>query len=134
VGRPVNRLIYPVPEQAGKGIHISLSLDGGMKLGPNVKYVDQIDYAVDESDKVNFYRAAHRYLPLIELDDLSPDFAGIRPKLQGPGEDFRDFVITDESARGLPGLIDLIGIESPGLTSSPAIGRYVAAMVDKYFK
>lgn len=129
IGHPVSRLIYPVPEQAGKGIHISLSLDGGMKLGPSVKYVANIDYAVDESDKINFYKAAHKYLPLIQFDDLSPDFAGVRPKLQGPGDDFRDFVITDESERGLPGLIDLIGIESPGLTSSPAIARYVAGIV-----
>ncbi|MDD5288273.1 MAG: NAD(P)/FAD-dependent oxidoreductase [Dehalococcoidales bacterium] len=128
VGRLVNRLVYPVPEQAGIGVHITLSLDGGMRLGPNVKYVDTIDYTVDETSKADFYRAAHRYLPAIEPDDLAPDFAGVRPKLQGRGESFRDFVIRDEADKGLPGLINLIGIESPGLTSSPAIARYVAGI------
>jgi len=129
VGRLVNRLVYPVPEQAGKGIHITLNLDGQMKLGPNVKYLDTIDYSVDENDKIKFYEAAHRYLPQIQIDDLTPDFSGIRPKLQGPGEDFRDFVIQDESVNGLPGLINLMGIESPGLTSSPAIAGYVAKLL-----
>ena len=127
-GRLVSRLVYPVPEQAGKGIHITLNLDGHMKLGPNVKWVDAIDYSVDEGDKALFYQAAHRYLTAIRLEDLSPDFAGVRPKLQGPGDDFRDFVIRDEADKGLPGFIDLIGIESPGLTSSAAIARYVRAM------
>ena len=72
--------------------------------------------------------AAHRYLPSIEPDDLSPDFAGIRPKLQGLGEGFRDYAIRDETDKGLPGLINLIGIESPGLTASPAIAEYVAGL------
>lgn len=129
VGHLVDRLIYPVPEQAGKGIHISVNLEGHMKLGPNVKYIDVIDYNVDEADKVNFYKAAHKYLPAIEMEHLSPDFAGVRPKLQAPGEGFRDFVIRDETDRGLPGFINLIGIESPGLTSSPAIAEYVARLV-----
>jgi L-2-hydroxyglutarate oxidase LhgO len=128
VGHVVERLIYPVPEQAGTGIHISLNLEGQIKLGPSARYVDAIDYSVDETSKTDFYRAAHRYLPAIQLDDLSPDFAGIRPKLQGPGAGFRDFVIKEESDRGLPGLINLIGIESPGLTASPAIARYLAGM------
>ncbi len=129
VGHMVDRLVYPVPEQAGKGIHISVNLEGKMKLGPNVKWVNSIDYAVDGSDGRLFYEAAHRYLPVIRLEWLSPDFAGVRPKLQAPGEDFRDYVITHEAGRGLPGLINLVGIESPGLTSSPAIARYVAEMV-----
>ena len=114
VGRLVNRLVYPVPEQAGVGVHITLSLDGSMRLGPSVKYVDTIDYSVDESDKSDFYKAAHRYLPIIEMDDLSPDFAGIRPKLQGSGDQFRDFIVTNESDKGLPGMINLIGIDHPG--------------------
>ncbi len=121
----VSRLIYPVPEQAGTGIHISLNLDRDIKLGPSAKYIEAIDYSVDESNKNDFYRAASKYLPGIQLEDLDPDFAGIRPKLQGPGDSFRDFVIHDESDRGLPGLINLIGIESPGLTASPAIAKYV---------
>jgi len=129
VGHLTDRLIYPVPEQAGKGIHISVNLEGHMKLGPNVKWVDKIDYSVDASDQMNFYQAASRYLPAINFEDLSPDFAGVRPKLQGPGEGFRDFVIRDEADKGLPGFINLIGIESPGLTSSPAIARYVAELL-----
>ena len=128
VGHVVERLIYPVPEQAGTGIHISLNLEGQIKLGPSARYLDAIDYSVDETSKTDFYRAAHRYLPAIQLNDLSPDFAGIRPKLQGPGQGFRDFVIKEESDRGLLGMINLIGIESPGLTASPAIARYVAGM------
>jgi L-2-hydroxyglutarate oxidase LhgO len=132
LGRPVDRLVYPVPEQAGIGIHISLSLDGRVRLGPNFRYMDTIDYSIDDTDRMDFYRAAHRYLPIVELDDLIPDSSGVRPKLQGPGEGFHDFVIVDENKRGLPGFINLVGIESPGLTASPAIARYVAGMVDKY--
>ena len=127
--RLVNRLVYPVPEQAGVGVHVTLSLDGSMRLGPNVKYTETIDYTVDKNDKAEFYQAAHRYLPSIEFDDLAPDFAGVRPKLQAKGKGFRDFVIRDEADKGLPGLINLIGIESPGLTASPAIAKYVAEIV-----
>ena len=127
--RLVNRLVYPVPEQAGLGTHVTLALDGNMRLGPNTKYVDNIEYMVDERSRTDFYQAAHRYLPSIEIDDIAPDFAGIRPKLQAAGEGFRDYVIRDESDKGLPGLINLIGIESPGLTSAPAIAKYVAEMV-----
>ena len=76
-----------------------------------------------------FYRSVKRFLPRLRLEDLEPDFAGIRPKLQGPEDTFRDFVIAHEEARELPGLINLIGIESPGLTAAPAIARYVAEMV-----
>ena len=133
-GRIVERLIYPVPEQAGKGIHVSLSLDGRMKLGPNARYVEEIDYGVDETQKVVFYDSVKRFIPLIELEELAPEFAGIRPKLQGSGEAFRDFVITHEEDKGFPGLINLIGIESPGLTAAPAIARYVAGMVKRLLR
>ncbi len=124
-----SRLIYPIPEQAGTGIHISLNLERDIKLGPSANYVEAIDYRVDESNRHDFYRAAKRYLPAIRLEDLYPDFAGIRAKLQRPGDNFRDFVIQEESSRGLPGLINLIGIESPGLTASPAIAKYVREML-----
>jgi len=129
----VKRLIYPVPlpKDAGLGVHITLDLEGRMRLGPSVEYVDSIDYSVDAWHKQAFYDAARKMLPFIEYEDLEPESAGVRPKLQGPGEDVRDFVIRDESDKGLPGFIDLIGIESPGLTSSPAIARYVTDMVDK---
>jgi len=129
--RLVKRLIYPVPETkfTGLGVHVTLDLEGRMRLGPNAEYVDSIDYSVDSRHKDEFYQSARRMLPFIEYEDLEPEMAGIRPKLQGPGEDVRDFVIRDETDKGLPGFINLIGIESPGLTSSPAIGRYVAAIV-----
>ena len=132
--RLVNRLVYPVPEQAGVGVHVTLSLDGSMRLGPNVNYMETIDYTVDKNDKTEFYQAAHRYLPSIEFDDLAPDFAGVWPKLQAKGKGFRDFVIRDEADKGLPGLINLIGIESPGLTASPAIAKYVAEIVTEILR
>jgi len=125
----VSRLVYPVPEQAGLGVHITSSLDGRMRLGPNVRYVDEIDYQVDETKVTAFYESGRKFMPRLELEDLVPDFAGIRPKLQAPGEAFRDFVIADEGEKGFPGLINLIGIESPGLTACPAIARYVAEML-----
>ena len=125
----VGRLIYPTPEQAGNGIHVTPGLDGRVRLGPNARYVEAIDYGVDETQREAFYNSAKRFLPRIELEDLAPEFAGIRPKLQGPGEAFRDFVIAHEEKADFPGLINLIGIESPGLTASPAIARYVGKMV-----
>ncbi len=125
----VSRLIYPVPEQAGLGIHLTLALDGMMRLGPNTRFVEEIDYSVDKSQQGVFYQSARRFLPFIEPDDLSPDYSGIRPKLQGTDETFRDFVINHEESSGFTGLINLIGIESPGLTASPAIAHYVARLV-----
>jgi len=134
LGCPVNRLVYPVPEQAGLGIHITLTVDGRVRLGPNFRYVDTIDYSVDDKDKVDFYRAACRYLPSVNPEDLAPESCGIRPKLQGPGESFRDFVIQDETERGLPGFINLIGIESPGLTGAPSIARRARNLVRAHLR
>jgi L-2-hydroxyglutarate oxidase LhgO len=125
----VSRLIYPAPEQAGHGIHWRQALDDRVLLGPSAYYVEAIDYAVDETQKQAFYNSAKRFLPFVELEDLAPESAGIRPKLQGPGEDFRDFVIAHEEKAGFPGLINLIGIESPGLTAALAIARYVGGMM-----
>jgi L-2-hydroxyglutarate oxidase LhgO len=125
----VSRLIYPTPEQVGHGIHWRQALDGRVLLGPSAHYVEAIDYAVDETQKQAFYNSAKRFLPFVELEDLAPESAGIRPKLQGPGEAFRDFVIAHEDKAGFPGLINLIGIESPGLTASLAIARYVGRMM-----
>jgi len=127
----VKRLIYPVPPPGltGVGIHVTLDLGGRMRLGPSVHYVDNIDYAVDNQHKPLFYNSVRELLPFIEYDDLEPEMAGVRPKLQEPGGDFRDFVISDESDKGLPGFINLIGIESPGLTASPAIAEYVGNIV-----
>jgi L-2-hydroxyglutarate oxidase LhgO len=129
----VSRLIYPVPEQSGLGIHITMGLDGRVRLGPNAYYVQTVDYAVDETQKEAFYSSVKRFLPFIELEDLEPEFAGVRPKLQSPNESFRDFIIAHEEKAGFPGLINLIGIESPGLTASPAIATYVGRMVKELF-
>lgn len=127
----INRLVYPVPKKnrVGLGIHATLDLAGGLRLGPDDEYVEKIDYTVEVSKKEFFYESVRKFLPFIYLEDLSPDTAGIRPKLQGPGEDFKDFVIKEESANGFPGFINLIGIESPGLTSSFSIARMVKDMI-----
>ena len=87
------------------------------------------DYAVEAGKAAQFAAAAGRYLPGLRAEWLSPDQAGVRPKLAGPGESFRDFVVAEESARGLPGLVNLIGIESPGLTAAPAIAEQVAGLL-----
>ena len=128
----VKRLIYPVPPSkiTGVGIHITFDLEGRMRLGPSIQYVDSIDYAVDNQHKRLFYDSVIRFLPWIKYDDLEPEMAGIRPKLQEAGGDFKDFVIREESAEGLPGLVNLIGIESPGLTASPAIAGYVCGLIE----
>jgi L-2-hydroxyglutarate oxidase LhgO len=131
-GRHRNRLshlVYPAPTPISLGVHAVLGLDGGLRLGPNAAYVDALDYAVDPAHRHAFFTEARKYLPFVEEEDLSPDQSGIRPKLQAPGEAFHDFVIREEGDRGAPGLIDLIGIESPGLTGSLAIAERVAAMV-----
>jgi L-2-hydroxyglutarate oxidase LhgO len=131
----IRHLIYPVPlpRLTGVGIHATLDMDGRMLLGPSAEYVDSVDYAIDDRNKRMFYDGVKAFLPFIEYDDLSPEMAGVRPKLQGPKDDIHDFVIREERDRGLPGLINLIGIESPGLTASPAIAKYVGGIVDGLF-
>jgi L-2-hydroxyglutarate oxidase LhgO len=131
-GHLVEHLVYPPPykDLLGLGIHVTKSLDGMTKLGPNAFYVDGLDYAVDPDHALEFYDGIKDYLPFLSRDDLQPDTAGIRPKLQAPGEPARDFVIRHEADKGLPGFINLIGIESPGLTSCLAIGNMVAAMIE----
>jgi L-2-hydroxyglutarate oxidase LhgO len=130
-GAPLHfeRLVYPVPAGAGLGIHATLDLGGRVRFGPDAEYVDGEDYRVDPHKAERFAEAVRRYVPSLRGDWLSPDQAGLRPKLSGPGEPLRDFVIEEESARGLPGLVNLIGIESPGLTAAPAIARSVCALL-----
>ena len=129
LGALTETLVYPVPEPGGLGIHITMDLAGRFRLGPDVEYVAQPRYEVDPDKAGAFASAVCRYLPEIRAEHLAPDFAGVRPKLQGPDEPFRDFVIAEESSRGLPGLIDLIGIESPGLTAAGEIAERVADLV-----
>lgn len=130
--RLLRHLVYPLPEKSGTGlgIHSNIDLSGRMRLGPGSAYVSDIDYRVDASHRDFFAASVKRFLPFIEAADLEPDTSGIRPALQGPGEGFRDFVIREEADKGLPGFINLIGIESPGLTAAPAIGEMVGDMVD----
>jgi L-2-hydroxyglutarate oxidase LhgO len=125
----VTGLVYPVHGAAGLGIHVTVDLAGRLRLGPDATYVDAIGYAVDAGKAEAFAAAARRYLPDLRTEWLSPDQAGVRPKLAGPGEPFRDFVVAEESARGRPGLVSLVGIESPGLTAAPAIAEEVARLL-----
>lgn len=129
--RLVNHLVYPPPHptEAGLGVHITLDLEGRMRLGPSVEYIDRIDYSIDASHREEYYRAAKKYFPPLEIEDIEPEMAGVRPKLQPPGGKVRDFVIAEESEKGLPGLINLIGIESPGMTAAPAIAGYVNKLI-----
>lgn len=131
----INHLVYPVPKpkSGGLGIHATKDLTNGLRLGPDDTYLNsrELDYSVDLKRKDVFYQSVKECLPFIEPNDLSADIAGIRPKLQGKDEEFRDFVIQDETDKGLPGFINLIGIESPGLTSALAIAKYVGKSLDK---
>jgi len=129
----INHLVYPVPKpkSGGLGIHATLDLAGSLRLGPDEKYFNNRikDYFVDENKRKEFHLSVKKFLPFIEENDLIADTSGIRPKLQAEGEGFRDFIIKDESDNGLPGFINLIGIESPGLTASLAIAKMVKNMI-----
>lgn len=125
----VRHLVYPVPVHAGLGIHVTLDLAGALRAGPDTEYVATARYDIDPGKATTFAAALRRYLPAIDAHQLRPDYAGIRPKLQGPSQAARDFVIESAAAHGAPGLINLLGIESPGLTASEAIAERVAAMI-----
>lgn len=122
-------LIYPVPLHAGLGVHITFDLHGKVTAGPDTEYVDELRYDVDPRKAAQFGAALRRYLPDVVDSDLAPDYAGIRPKLYGPGDPASDFVIEDGTARGAPGLVNLFGIESPGLTASEAIAGVVLDLI-----
>lgn len=124
----VERLIYPAPlnHSVGLGVHLTLDLGGRMKLGPDAIYIDRDeDYSVASEKAALFYEQAKRFLPFLKPENVHPDMAGIRPKFQGPNDAFVDFVIRQDA----PGFINLVGIESPGLTASPAIARYMEALL-----
>jgi len=132
----VSRLIYPVPHPTAGflGIHITLDRAGSLKLGPDQEYIDHSLpegswYAFDDTRRESFYRAVSRYFPSLQKEDLTPDQVGVRPKIQAPGDPPPDFIIADERERGLPGLIDLIGIESPGLTCSREIAKEALSLI-----
>ena len=131
-GRPrFQRLIYPVPQPGGLGVHLTLDLQGQARFGPDVQWVDAIDYTVDPKRADAFYAEVRRYWPALPDGALQPGYAGIRPKLAGPEAPNLDFRIDGPAEHGVPGLVNLLGIESPGLTASLAIGDLVAEVLSK---
>ena len=125
---PFSRLIYPVPVPGGLGVHLTLDLGGQARFGPDVEWVKTIDYEVNPARATSFYPAIRRYWPALPDGALLPGYSGIRPKIVPPGEPAQDFLIQGAPTHGVDGLINLFGIESPGLTSSLAIADHVAAL------
>ncbi|MBB4038653.1 L-2-hydroxyglutarate oxidase LhgO [Microvirga flocculans] len=127
LGKPAfSRLIYPAPVDGGLGTHVTLDLSGRMRFGPDVEWVEREDYEVDPRRAESFYASIRRYWPGLPDGALVPDYAGIRPKLTGPGEKTADFMIDGPAEHGLPGLVHLFGIESPGLTACLSLAEDVA--------
>lgn len=128
---PFSRLIYPVPESAGLGVHLTLDMGGQARFGPDVQWVDSPDdLLLDVTRSEVFYGEVRKYWPQLPDASLVPAYTGIRPKISGPAQPTSDFCIQGPQQHGIPGLINLFGIESPGLTSSMAIGKHVAAMLN----
>jgi L-2-hydroxyglutarate oxidase LhgO len=123
---PFSRLVYPIPEPGGLGVHVTLDLAGQARFGPDVEWVERIAYDVDPRRAERFYAAIRRYWPGLPDDALAPGYAGIRPKTAGPGEPAPDFAIQGPKTHGVAGLVHLFGIESPGLTASLALAEAVA--------
>ena len=125
---PFSHLIYPVPEPGGLGVHLTLDMAGQARFGPDVEWVDSIDYAVDPARSERFYPAIRKYWPALPDGALMPSYSGIRPKIVPPAVAYQDFLIQGPKDHGVEGLINLFGIESPGLTSSLAIADYVGEL------
>ena len=128
---PFRHLVYPVPIDGGLGIHATNDMGGSARFGPDVEWIDKIDYDFDDSRKARFVEAIRHYFPGLDEARLAPAYTGIRPKLSRPGEPAQDFVIQLEAEHGVPGLVNLFGIESPGLTACLAIGDYVVKQLVK---
>lgn len=124
---PFRHLVYPVPVPGGLGVHVTLDLNGAARFGPDVHWVDGVDYSFDESRAEAFYGAIRAYFPSLRDGALVPGHTGVRPKIAGPGEAAGDFVIQREAEHGVPGLVNLYGIESPGMTAALAIGAEVTS-------
>jgi L-2-hydroxyglutarate oxidase LhgO len=128
-GAPFAHLVYPVPEAAGLGVHLTLDLAGQARFGPDVEWVDGLNFEVDPHRAQSFYGAIRRYWPELGEGALHPAYAGIRPKLHGPGEPAADFLIQGPESHGVPGLVNLLGIESPGLTACLSLAEMVAGEI-----
>ena len=126
---PFSHLVYPMPSDAWLGVHVGLDLGNRCRFGPDLHWVDSLDYDVDASRIESFYASIRRYYPALRDGALLPDYTGIRPKIYGPGETAPDFIVQGRETHGIDGLVNLFGIESPGLTSSLAIAEEVAALV-----
>ncbi|GAB4480557.1 MAG: NAD(P)/FAD-dependent oxidoreductase [Burkholderiaceae bacterium] len=126
---PFSRLVYPLPEPGGLGVHVTIDLGARARFGPDVEWIDEIDYTVDPRRADAFYAAVRKYWPALADGALAPGYAGIRPKVERPGGSNTDFVIHGAEMHGVRGLVNLYGIESPGLTASLALARYVADLV-----
>jgi L-2-hydroxyglutarate oxidase LhgO len=126
---PFGRLVYPVARQDWLGVHVTIDLGGQVKFGPDFSWTADIDYRFDTSRETAFYQAIRRYYPGLKDNALQPGYTGIRPKIHGPGQPAPDFAILGPRDHGVPGLVNLFGIESPGLTSSLAIADYVGDLV-----
>ena len=122
---PFTRLIYPVPVPGGLGVHLTIDLGGQARFGPDVEWIDTLDYTVDPHRADSFYAAVRKYWPALKDGALQPGYAGIRPKIVPKGAPGQDFVVQGPQTHGVPGLINLFGIESPGLTASMAIAEHV---------
>lgn len=122
---PVSRLIYPVPEPGGLGVHITIDMAGQSRFGPDVQPQNELNYHVDETRSAHFYHAIRRYWPALKDDTLVPDYAGVRPKIEFNGKPYNDFIIQNQQTHNIKGLVNLFGIESPGLTASLAIAELV---------
>ena len=125
---PFRRLVYPVPVPGGLGTHVTLDLAGRARFGPDVSWVNSVDYAFDESRAESFYRSIRRYYPGLPDGALVPGYTGVRPKLSGPGEPAADFVVQGPAEHGVPGLVNLYGIESPGLTAALPLASLAARL------
>jgi L-2-hydroxyglutarate oxidase LhgO len=126
---PFSRLVYPVPEPGGLGVHVTLDLGGRARFGPDVEWVERVEYSVDPGRAQRFYAAIRRYWPGLPDGALEPAYCGIRPKTSGPREPAADFIVQGPREHGVPGLVQLYGIESPGLTASLALADHVAAQL-----
>ncbi len=127
---PVDMLVYTLPNKdlSGLGVHATIDLAGRLRFGPDTEYVDSLDYMVDSTKRDNFYEGASKFIKNLDREGFVPDMAGIRPQVKGEG--IKDFIIKNEIERGMDGFINLIGIESPGLTAALSIARHVRGLIE----